>query len=66
MDLKKRLSKLMQNGIRYYTICSFINISNEDIEDFFDDKADADIVKKISVLVDKLEKMTDCINYYGE
>lgn len=66
MDLKKRLNKLMQHGLRYYTISALIGITNEDIEDFYNDKASDDIVKKIKVLVDRLENMEKNINYYGE
>lgn len=66
MSLKKRLNKLMQHGLRYYTISALIGITVEDIEDFYNDKASDDIVKKIRVLVDKLERMEENINYYGE
>ena len=66
MSLKKRLNNLMQHGLRYYTISALIGITVEDIEDFYNDKASDDIVKKIRVLVDKLERMEENINYYGE
>lgn len=66
MSLKKRLNKLMQHGLRYYTISALIGITNENIEDFYNDKASDDIVKKVRVLVDKLENMEKNINYYGE
>lgn len=66
MSLKKRLNKLMQHGLRYYTISALIGITVEDIEDFYNDKASDDIVKKIKVLVDRLERMEENINYYGE
>lgn len=66
MSLKKRLNKLMQHGLRYYSISALIGITNEDIEDFYNDKASDDIVKKIKVLVDRLERMEENINYYGE
>ena len=57
MDLKKRLNKLMQHGLRFYTISTLVGITTEDIEDFYNDKASDDIVRKIRVLVNKLERM---------
>ena len=66
MSLKKRLNNLMQHGLRYYTISALIGITVEDIEDFYNDKASDDIVKKIRALVDKLERMEENINYYGD
>lgn len=66
MSLKKRLGRLMSHGLRYYTISALIGITNEDIENFYNDKASDDIVKKVKVLVDRLENMEKNINYYGE
>lgn len=66
MNLKKRLNNLMSHGLRYYTISALIGITTEDIEDFYNNKASDDIVKKIKVLVDRLENMEKNINYYGE
>lgn len=66
MSLKKRLNNLMQHGLRYYTISALIGITVEDIEDFYNDMASDDIVKKIKVLTDRLERMEENINYYGE
>ena len=66
MSLKKRLNRLLQHGLRYYTIASLVNIQIEDIEAFFNDTADRIVVDKIKILVDKLEYMEECIDYYGE
>ena len=66
MSLKKRLGRLLEHGLRYYTIVSLVNVTNEDIEAFFNDEADKAVVDKIKVLVDNLEKMENCIDYYGE
>ena len=66
MNLKKRLGRLLEHGLRYYTIANLVNITSEDVEAFFNDEADKAVVDKIKVLVDNLEKMENCIDYYGE
>ena len=66
MSLKKRLGRLLEHGLRYYTIVSLTGVTNEDIEAFLNDEADRIVVDKIKVLVDNLEKMENCIDYYGE
>ena len=66
MSLKKRLGRLLEHGLKYYTIANLVNITSQDVEAFFNDEADKAVVDKIKVLVDNLEKMENCIDYYGE
>ena len=66
MSLKKRLGRLLEHGLKYYTIANLVNITSQDVEAFFNDEADRVIVDKIKILVENLEKMENGINYYGE